>query len=118
METKAANTAVLDLFEMANLYPATTGLPMTVWVLPRGHAPHAAHVKVNRAHGERMDLDDAAVMSIAPIPRLLEGSLAPADQRLVATWITINRAVLLDYWHGRIDTAGLIAQLSRVVGNQ
>ena len=24
-----------DLFEMANLYPSTTGLPMTVWVSPR-----------------------------------------------------------------------------------
>src|SRR5215472_9074543 len=27
-----------DLFEMANLYPDTTGLPMTVWVSPRGNA--------------------------------------------------------------------------------
>jgi hypothetical protein len=25
-----------DLFEMADLYPATTGLPMTAWVSPRG----------------------------------------------------------------------------------
>jgi hypothetical protein len=24
-----------DLFEMPNLYPSTTGLPMTVWVSPR-----------------------------------------------------------------------------------
>ncbi len=27
-----------DLFEMANLYPSTTGLPMTAWVSPRGNA--------------------------------------------------------------------------------
>jgi hypothetical protein len=29
-----------DLFEMANLFPRTTGLPMTVWVSPRGIARH------------------------------------------------------------------------------
>ena len=29
-----------DLFEMANLYPSETGLPMTVWVSPRCNAGH------------------------------------------------------------------------------
>ncbi len=28
-----------DLFEMANLYPLTTGFPMTVWVSPGGETP-------------------------------------------------------------------------------
>ncbi|HVC54300.1 MAG TPA: hypothetical protein VND87_19965 [Stellaceae bacterium] len=33
----AAEAAETDaLYEMANLYPRTTGLPMTVWVGPRG----------------------------------------------------------------------------------
>jgi hypothetical protein len=27
-----------ELFEMANLFPRTTGLPMTVWVSPRENA--------------------------------------------------------------------------------
>jgi hypothetical protein len=35
------------LFEMANLFPGTTGLPMTVWVSPRGNARHDVRVKVN-----------------------------------------------------------------------
>jgi hypothetical protein len=29
-----------ELFEMANLFPRTTGLPMTVWVSPRGNTRH------------------------------------------------------------------------------
>ncbi len=33
-----------ELFEMANLYPDTTGLPMTVWVSPRGNARHDIRV--------------------------------------------------------------------------
>ena len=36
-----------DLFEMANLYPSTTVLPMTVWVSPRGNAHHDVRVRVN-----------------------------------------------------------------------
>jgi len=36
-----------ELFEMANLYPRTTGLPMTVWVSPRGNARHDVRIKVN-----------------------------------------------------------------------
>jgi hypothetical protein len=35
---EAMLTDDLDLFEMANLYPRTTGLPMTVWVSPKGGA--------------------------------------------------------------------------------
>ena len=43
----------LDLFEMANIYPKNTGLPMTVWVSPRGHAKHAApHQGVPGARGQ------------------------------------------------------------------
>ena len=33
-----------DLFEMANLFPVTTGLPMTVWVSPRGNARHDVRI--------------------------------------------------------------------------
>jgi hypothetical protein len=29
-----------SLFEIANFYPSTTGLPMTVWVSLRGNAHH------------------------------------------------------------------------------
>ena len=33
-----------DLFLMVNLFPARTGLPMTVWAGPRGKAPATADV--------------------------------------------------------------------------
>ena len=34
-----------DLHEMANLYPDSTGLPMTVWVSPRGNARHVISMR-------------------------------------------------------------------------
>ena len=44
-----------DLFEMANLYPATTGLPMTIWVSPQGNARHDVRVEVNAlARGQEL----------------------------------------------------------------
>lgn len=103
-----------DLFEIANLYPATTGLPMTVWVSPRGHARHAARVKVNATHGRRMDLDNAPVMAIRPAPRLIEGELAADDQAAATQWIAANADALIDYWDGKIDTAEFIGRLVKV----
>jgi hypothetical protein len=53
-----------DLYEMANLFPRTTGLPMTVWVSPRGRARHDARIK--------MDIGHTAVAGIRPSPRLID----------------------------------------------
>jgi hypothetical protein len=43
-----------DLFEVANLYPSTTALPMTVWVSPRGNAEHDVRVRVNITDGNQL----------------------------------------------------------------
>jgi len=73
-----------DLFRIANLFPRTTGLPMTVWVSPRGRARHDARVKVCLAHGPRMDVSNTAVVRIRPQPRPLRGQLPAADFEQVA----------------------------------
>jgi len=103
-----------DLFEMANLYPKHTGLPMTVWVSPRGHARHDARVKVCRTHGDRMNIDDTAVVGIRPTAELLEGPLAPADLKAVQAWIALNAEALIGYWNGELDTIDLGQALERL----
>ena len=57
-----------ELFEMANLFPGTTGLPMTVWVSPRGNARHDVGVKVNMTHGNQMTVSNTATVGIRPSP--------------------------------------------------
>src|SRR5688572_25987684 len=42
-------------FDMANLYRRDTGLPMTIWVSPRGRARHDVRIKVCTTPGDRMD---------------------------------------------------------------
>lgn len=103
-----------ELFEMANLYPRDTGLPMTIWVSPKGHARHDVRLKVCRPHGNRMVVEDTAVVGVRPEPRLIEGPLATPDFKAVAAWIALNEAALVGYWDGDLSTIEFAAALKRV----
>lgn len=103
-----------DLFELANLYPGTTGLPMTVWVSPKGGARHDVRVKVCQKHGKRMDISETAVVGVRPRPELLAGELASEDFAAAAAWIALNTDALIAYWDGAIDTVELCQLLRRV----
>ncbi len=100
-----------ELYEMANLYPRTTGLPMTVWVGPRGNARHDVRIKVNMTHGNQMAIDNTAVVAVRPAPSLIAGRLSSEDRHLVFAWLGINAAAIIAYWDGDIDTAELIQTL-------
>jgi hypothetical protein len=100
-----------ELYEMANLYPRTTRLPMTVWVSPRGNARHDARVKVNMTHGDQMTIDNTAVVAVRPAPHMIAGRLSADDQQAVFQWIALNATALIAYWEGGIDTV----QLSQIL---
>lgn len=102
------------VFEMANLFPRHIGLPVTVWVGPRGGARHAPRIKVCTEPGERMRFDDAASVLIADPPRAVRGKLAPAVAAAAGERVLLNRDALLDYWHGRIDTFDLLPRLKKI----
>jgi hypothetical protein len=99
------------LFEVANLYPAETGLPMTIWVSPRGNARHDARIKANMTHGNRMTIENTAVVAIRPSPRIITGRLSPEDEEAVTRWIVLNAAALIAYWDGDIGTIQLAQTL-------
>jgi hypothetical protein len=83
------------LFEMALLFPRTTGLPMTVWVSPRGNARRDARVKVNMTHGEQMNIANTTVVGVCSTPHVVAGYLSPDDQREVFEWISLNTTALV-----------------------
>jgi len=114
---KATDTLESDeLFEMANLYPRTTGLPMTVWVSPRGNARHDVRVKVNLTHGNQMTIGNTAVVGDRPSPHAISGRLSSDDERSVTEWITLNAAAIIAYWDGDIDTVQLAQALKPLPG--
>jgi hypothetical protein len=100
-----------ELYEMANLYPRTTGLPMTVWVSPRGNARHDVRIKVNTTHGNQMNIDNTATVAVRPSPHVVAGRLSTDDERVVTNWITLNAEAILAYWNGDIDTMELVQTL-------
>jgi hypothetical protein len=101
----------VDLFAMTNLYPRRTGLPMTVWVSPRGRGRHAARIKVNMTHGPRMTVGNTAVVRLQPEARVISGHLSASDRQAVFQWIALNEAALIDHWNGVIDGGDLIERL-------
>jgi hypothetical protein len=103
-----------DTFEMANLYPRDTGLPMTIWVSPRGRARHDARIKVCLTPGDRMDARNTAVVAIRPRPRLISGALPTRDFDLVARWIARNANTLIDYWNGTLSTVEFVQRMVKL----
>lgn len=91
-----------ELYEMVNIYPADSGLPMTVWAGPRGNARHDVRIKVNMAHGNRMTISNTAVVAVRPAPRLIAGRLSSADLQAVSAWLRLNEAALVAHWDGQI----------------
>ena len=100
-----------DIFFMTNLSPRMTGLPMAVWVSPRGNARHDVRLKVNTSHGNRMTIEDTAVIAVGPAPRVVTGRLTPEDRRLVADWVRLNFEAIIGYWDNELDTGQFLARL-------
>lgn len=105
---------VRDICEMANLFPRSTGLPVTVWISPKGEARHDVRVRANPNSGDRIDFEDAAVIAVRPSPRLLHGEMPTHTYRKVSEWVSLNTDMLVDYWEGRLDTTEIGARLKRV----
>jgi hypothetical protein len=106
-----ADEEQLGFFLMASLRPATTGLPMVVWVSERGLARHdfagqgqhgAWPTGAVRQHGDRRGAPGAAPVA---------GQPPAADLQAVSEWIRLNEAALVAYWDCQIDTAELIQWL-------
>jgi hypothetical protein len=104
-----------DLFDMANLSPTLTGLPMIVWISERGRARHDARVKVSLVHGRRVRPNRTASVSVRPTVEIVAGpELDRGDMELVRQWIELNREAIIAYWNGDLLTDEVIGQLKPV----
>ena len=92
-------------YDLVNLTPRSTGLPMVVFASYRKGAKHDAQLTVSQVHGARMDSDNVAVVGIRPSPRVLHGALPKSDLELVTRWIELNHQALIDFWEERLDGA-------------
>jgi hypothetical protein len=112
-----STTTVTDdeLFFMVNLRGRTSGLPMNVWIGPRGRAPHAARIEVQMDHRGHFDIDNLAVVSVEDDPpQVIEGTLSATDLDLVRRYIALNKQAILDHWCEKTDGAEVIRALRRL----
>ena len=108
-----------DLFEMANLSPTLTGLPMIVWISERGRARHDVRVKVSLVHGRRAHPDHTASVSVRPTVEIVAGpELDGRDMELVRQWIETNREAIIAYWNGDLLTDEVIARLKPLASSK
>jgi hypothetical protein len=99
-------------FEMVNLRGRSTGLPMNVWVGPRGGARHASRIKVQMDHRERFDFENLAVVSLeTDPPAVVGGWLDAEDLATVRAWIALNREAILAHWREETDGVELARAL-------
>ena len=106
-----------DIFAMTNLSPRMTGLPMSIWVSPRGNARHDVRIKVNMTHGRQTNIDNIAVVAVRPSPRVVAGRLSGDDQRAVAEWIALNDQAVIDFWDDKLDTDQFLESLKKLPEN-
>jgi len=97
-------TTADELFLMVNVRGRSSGLPMNIWIGPRGHARLAARIKVQTNHHERFDPGNLAVVSVEDVPpQVVEGWLDAADLERVRRYIALNRQAIRDHWAERTD---------------
>lgn len=99
-------------FEMANLFPKHTGLPFVVWISVRGGARHDVRVKVS-ANAKAIP-DEMTTVGIRPEVQVIEGAMDAKSFDQLKAWIELNRATLLSYWEGEIDTQDALEALTKV----
>jgi hypothetical protein len=100
-EIAAEAAAGQALFDMANLRPERTGLPLVVFISQKGGARHDVRVKLARAPKVRPS--EMITVAVRPMPRIVRGTLTAREFDLVRRWIELNRDVLVDYWNGTIE---------------
>jgi hypothetical protein len=101
-----------ELFTMVNLRSRSTGLPMNIWIGPKGHARHASRIKVQMDHREQFDLENLAAVSVeTDPPEVVEGHLGAGDLALVRRYVTLNRQAILDHWRETTDGVELARAL-------
>ncbi|MBN2652605.1 MAG: hypothetical protein JXR63_09490 [Spirochaetales bacterium] len=103
-----------QLWEMANLRPVETGLPMVIWVSPAtGREQHSPRIKVQSVHGDRLSPDRLCSVSISLDPKLVAGSLSAGDCQIVFSFVKKNYELLMQYWRSEITTTEFVKSFQK-----
>lgn len=115
LEDKALHEEAIDVYEMANLGPNTTGIQnIVVWVNGGvSRLQHGPRIKVVR--GSKWKSDESSTIPLTGIPRVIGNASITQDEFAeIVKWIELNRDLLIKYGNDEMDTAEFIQQLKKV----
>jgi hypothetical protein len=100
-----------QLYAMAILGSAVTGIANTLWYIPVPEGQHGPRIKVaiDPTHAKRPGGTEATVPFDEGKPA--SGPIPPALERQVRAFIELNKAALLDYWNLSTTTDEFVARL-------
>lgn len=104
------------LYEMANLRPNETGLPMVIWVQPKtGKEKHGPRIKVQSIHGSKVYLDKMISIGFDRNGNIENfGGLSKKDLDIVSKFIKKNVIYLLQLWDDEISPAEFSKKIKMV----
>ena len=102
-----------NLYEMANIKQSTSGLPVIIFISPKGRANHGHRVKVQNNYSSNTQEGNFFSITISEDPEIIGdiGEVKSSDLRKIREFVIKNKEVLLDYWNDKIDTAEVIEKL-------
>jgi hypothetical protein len=100
-----------QLYAMAILGSAVTGIANTLWYIPVPEGRHGPRIKVaiDPPHAKRPGGTEATVPFDGGKPA--SGPIPSALERQVRAFIALNEAALLDYWNLETTTDELVVRL-------
>ena len=102
-----------NVWAMSNIRPKNTGLPMIIWIKPKGNEQHGPRIKVQKEHGEKAKEGFWVSVTIEDRPKVI-GDLSKKDEKLVKKFIKLNKEVLLDVWNDILDPYDAINKFTKI----
>ena len=95
-----------ELYEMSNVRPFRTGLPMVVWIHESsGNERHYARIKVSVNYGDKVNMQEGFFTVTVPNKEIIGDTrnIKNRDITLVKKWIDLNKELIISLFVAEID---------------
>ena len=104
----------VQLWEMANLRPKRTGLPVIVYVSER-NSSHGPRIKFMNGYSDNLQLGELLTMTVEDSPRVIGNvKISARDVKLIKQWVLLNKQLLIDLWNNKIDEVDFVNNQKRL----
>lgn len=108
---------MIQLYEMANIRPEESGLPVVIWVMPKtGNEKHNARIKVERNYGNKAKNDTFSLSIDKENPQIVagdKGNLSNKDVELIKLFVINNYTALMSLWNDNISPFQFVSKIRK-----